>query len=141
MKIKEFTAADHESAHKLWYGTTGVCTCDKCMSLDTRENVAKYLVRNPGMSFVAYDGDSLVGAVLAGHDGRTGLIYRLTVAESHRERGIGRDLVDASLNALKADGITNVKAFVLNENDDGKAFWEKQGFTELDRATTHCKEM
>jgi len=116
------------------------------MLLDTRENIEKYLTRNPAMSFVAveeatYAGEKLVGAVLAGHDGRTGLIYRLTVAESYRERGIGRLLVEAAVAALKRAGITNVKAFVLSDNEGGKVFWEKSGFELLVKATTHNKEI
>jgi len=114
------------------------------MELDTLENIEKYLARNPGMSFVAIDtqsGDKLIGAVLAGHDGRTGLIYRLTVAEAYRESGMGRQLVDAALAALKNAEITTVKAFVLNENDGGNMFWEKAGFELLTKAVTRNKEI
>ncbi|MCL1832763.1 MAG: GNAT family N-acetyltransferase [Oscillospiraceae bacterium] len=142
MIFRELTIADHESAHNLWYSTSGVCNCDKCMSADTVENLQKYLTRNPGMSFTALDGERLVGTVLAGHDGRNGMIYRLTVAEDCRERGIGRRLVELSLDALKANGINNVKIFVLNGNEEGNAFWEKLGFMDFSaKASSRYIEM
>jgi ribosomal protein S18 acetylase RimI-like enzyme len=134
MKYKEFTTEDYEAALTLWQATKGVCNCDKCLIVNSKENVEKYLLRNPGMSFVAYEGDKLVGSIFAGHDGRTGLIYRLTVSHDFRYMGIGRTLVEKSVKALQDNGIISIKAMVLNENDDGNAFWEKIGFPVFTRA-------
>ena len=146
MIIKEFTLSDYESVHALWYGTEGVCKCEKCTFLDSREQIEKYLLRNPAMSFIAVENghnseDTVVGAILAGHDGRTGLIYRLTVAEEFRNRGIAGQLVEKSLEALKAEGLIAVKIFVLGDNDTGNAFWEKIGFKKFDIAVTRGKEI
>jgi len=139
--IKEFTIAHYEAANVLWYSTEGVCNCDKCMRLDSKENIGKYLKRNPGMSFVAVDSDSVVGTILCGHDGRTGLIYRLTVLPELHRKGVGKELVARSLEVLKKEGITAVKAFVLSDNEKGNAFWEKIGFKEFDIAVTRAKSI
>ncbi|MCL1866353.1 MAG: GNAT family N-acetyltransferase [Oscillospiraceae bacterium] len=141
MIIKEFTIADHDSAAELWHSVKGVCNCDKCTFLDSKENIAKFLTRNPGMSFAAFDGGLMTGVVLCGHDGRTGIIYRLTVAESHHRKGIGGKLVEKAVEALKKEGIINVKAFVLNDNPSGHAFWEQVGFKENTVAMTRYKEI
>ncbi|MCL2694136.1 MAG: GNAT family N-acetyltransferase, partial [Oscillospiraceae bacterium] len=77
MNIREFTIADYEAAHSLWWNTKGVCNCEKCMKLDSRGNLEKYMARNPNTCFIAEADGKLVGTVLAGHDGRTGIIYRL----------------------------------------------------------------
>jgi ribosomal protein S18 acetylase RimI-like enzyme len=134
--IRELTIGDHEEVIKLWQSAQGVCNCDKCMFLDTKEQVGKYLERNPGLSFVAVENGILLGTILGGHDGRTGLIYRLTVLEEFRNCGIATSLVNEVVNALKAEGITNVKAFVLHDNEGANAFWERVGFNVLERAIT-----
>jgi ribosomal protein S18 acetylase RimI-like enzyme len=136
MEIKSFTAADIKAAHVLWRSTKGVCNCDKCMELDSEMNLQKYMIRNPSSCFVAVDSGTLVGTILAGHDGRTGFIYRLTVSENCREQGIGKALVAASVKALKAEGVLTVVAFVLNDNPGGLIFWDKIGFCDDGRAVT-----
>jgi ribosomal protein S18 acetylase RimI-like enzyme len=137
MIIREFKIADFEAAELLWKNTDGVCNCEACQFLHTRERLEKFFARNPGLCFVAVEGDgTMVGTVLCGHDGRTGMIYRLTVSQSHRKMGIGRQLVEKAVKALEAEGTTIAKAYVLNGNDGGNEFWEKIGFTVFDRAVT-----
>ncbi|MCL2071341.1 MAG: GNAT family N-acetyltransferase [Oscillospiraceae bacterium] len=137
--IKEFAITDYESALTLWQNTEGVCNCEKCTLLDSKENIEKFLNRNPGLSFIAVENGIVKGVVLAGHDGRTGIIYRLTVSEKLRENGIGKQLVEKAVNGLKHEGLTIVKAFVLKDNNGGNAFWDKIGFTENNTAVTRFK--
>jgi len=141
MTIREFTAADYKAAHTLWWNTKGVCNCDKCTELDSEANLGRFMKRNPNSCFIAEKDGTLVGTILAGHDGRTGLIYRLTVAEESREKGIGRALVEKSVEALKREGIMSVTAFVLKENETGNAFWEKIGFIDDGRAATRSLKL
>src|SRR6516164_621735 len=93
--------ADFEQVIDLWQNTEGVGMNES----DSRPNIESYLKRNPGMSFVARNGEQLVGAVLCGHDGRRGYLHHLAVARSHRGRKIGKQLVEACLSRLAADGI------------------------------------
>lgn len=39
---------------------------------DSRDGIAKYLVRNPDTCFVAVEQGTIIGAILTGHDGRRG---------------------------------------------------------------------
>ncbi|MFZ3078216.1 MAG: GNAT family N-acetyltransferase [Bellilinea sp.] len=82
-----------------------------------------YLARNPGMSFTAWDGDTLVGAVLCGHDGRRGYLHHLAVDRAYRGQGIGRALVDQCHAALREQGIDKVHIFVYRENQVALTFW------------------
>jgi len=136
MIIREFTVSDHKAALNLWHTAEGVCNCEKCIYLDSRERIERFLLRNPGLSFVAEEGGAIIGTVLCGHDGRTGLIYRLTVSEKFRKKGLGKALVENAVEALKSEGLTIVKLFVLNDNHAGNAFWKKIGFKENDAAVT-----
>jgi len=91
MEIKELTIKNCEEVLSLWQSTEGV-GLDR--DVDTKERIGIYLQRNPGLSFAAFEKGKVLGAVLCGHDGRRGYLHHLTVAEAHRNEGIGTALVD-----------------------------------------------
>ena len=66
MKITPFTIDSYDDVIALWQQCDGI----GLSSADSRENIHYYLERNPGMSFIATINESIVGAILAGHDGR-----------------------------------------------------------------------
>lgn len=117
---------DYKQTYALWKASEGIGLSDA----DTIEAIERYLHQNPGGSFVAYDEDSLVGAVLCGTDGRRGYLHHLAVAASHRGQGIGESLVEYCLQALQSQGITRCHIFVYRNNDLGKSFWKKTGWFE-----------
>jgi ribosomal protein S18 acetylase RimI-like enzyme len=121
------TAADLLAASRLWSDTAGVELAEG----DSEPELALYLQRNPGLSFVALAGETLVGAVLAGHDGRRGLLYHLSVAPTHRGAGIARELVAQSQRALQAAKIKRVLILVARDNQGGLDFWKKLGWENL----------
>jgi N-acetylglutamate synthase len=120
MDIREMTIGDYAEVFDLWHRSEGVGLSDG----DSRENIQQYLDRNPGMSFVALMDNNIVGAVLAGHDGRRGYIYHLAVDSHHRKQGIGRNLVDHCVNVMAESGIKKCHIFIFNENAAGIAFWK-----------------
>ncbi len=124
MIIQPFAIDEYDAVVALWQATEGVGLSGS----DTRPKIAQFLERNPGLSFVAYDGDLLAGAVLCGHDGRRGYIHHLAVRVSHRRRGIGRQLVERCLSALEAAGIDKCHLFVFAENQDAVDFWKDTGW-------------
>lgn len=126
MILRAMTASDYDAVYALWMScrNMGFNNLD-----DSREGVERFLSRNPGISFVALEGSEIIGAALAGHDGRRGYIYHLCVAESFRRRGIATALLDRCLEALEAEGIRKVALLVFKYNDAGNAFWARQGFT------------
>ena len=81
---------------------------------------------------MAFRGGALVGAVLGGHDGRRGYLHHLAVAPAERGRGLGRQLVDACVDELRALGIGKVNIFVYADNDAGRAFWRATGWIARD---------
>lgn len=123
--IQPFHLTDYASVHALWEACEGIGLHD---DVDSRDGIARYLERNPGLSFVARDGDRIVGAVLAGHDGRRGYLHHLAVHPDARHRGLGRQLVAAALAALRAEGIAKCHIFVFRDNPAGRAFWESCGW-------------
>ena len=120
---------DYESLYRLWCNTPGMGlnTMD-----DSRAGIERYLRRNPSTCFVAEDGGEIVGAILAGHDGRRGFIYHTAVAIPFRGRGIGKALVERAMAALEQEGINKAALVVFSKNETGNDFWEKLGFSVRD---------
>jgi ribosomal protein S18 acetylase RimI-like enzyme len=118
--IQPFTLSDYAEVYALWQATPGV----GLSSADSREAIAVYLERNPGLSFVARIDGRLVGAVLCGTDGRRGYLHHLAVDPEFRHQGAGSALVEHCLAGLKAQGIDKCHLFVFAGNTSGRAFWE-----------------
>ena len=119
---------DYDEVFSLWNSSNGITTD----SSDSREAIQDYLLRNPGLSFVAKEGEKLVGAVLGGHDGRRGFLHHLAVAPEFRGMGTGRRLAECVLNGLKRLGIVKCHLFVHANNRDALAFWKSVGWTRRD---------
>lgn len=126
MKIRKMEIEDFEQIYDLWIHTEGMGlnTTD-----DSREGIAKYLLRNPDTCFVAESDEKLIGVIMSGHDGRRGFIYHTTVRKEYRGQGIGKKLVDSAMTALEAEGIHKVALVAFEKNVLGNKFWEKAGFT------------
>lgn len=120
-------ASDLPAARALWAGTEGVELAEG----DSLAELAAYLQRNPGLSFVATHGNHLAGALLAGHDGRRGFLYHLAVDRNQRGAGIGTALVDHAIAALKSAGVVRVLILVACDNQAGRAFWARRGWESL----------
>ena len=133
--IRAMTIADFEDVKALWQHSNGI----ELSSADTKESIARFLERNPGLSFVARDGERLVGAVLCGHDGRRGYIDHLAVSQSHRCQGIGRALVGRCLYHLVQIGIRKWHLFVMQDNQDAIEFWKKLGWAQRVELVTMSK--
>ncbi len=126
MQIRLMRIEDYEKVYQLWISCRGMGLNNLD---DSEEGIRRFLNRNPETCFVAEENDEIIGAILAGHDGRRGYIYHTAVASEYRHRSIGSKLVSQAVNALKACGINKVALVVFSHNTDGNAFWEKNGFT------------
>jgi ribosomal protein S18 acetylase RimI-like enzyme len=122
--IQSFVIGCYDEAIALWRHCEGVALS----AADSREGIAAYLARNPGLSFIARHEGRLVGTILAGHDGRRGYIHHLAVDAASRRQGIGRGLVDRAIDALRCAGLVKVHLFILNHNRAGLAFWRAAGW-------------
>jgi len=118
---------DYDSVYALWLSCPGMGLNNLD---DSREGITKYLARNPDTCFVAVEDGRIIGSILTGHDGRRGYISHTAVSPSHQRQGIGKQLVEVALDALKQQDINKVNLVVFARNEKGNAFWEKMGFTQ-----------
>jgi ribosomal protein S18 acetylase RimI-like enzyme len=130
--LRTMTIDDYDAVMTLMQQTPGISLRDA----DSRENIARYLQRNPGHSFVALSGGDIVGCLMSGHDGRRGYLQHLLVHPEHRRLGIANALVERCLATLQAIGIHKSHIDVLKGNEDGAAYWRSQGWqlrTDIER--------
>ena len=123
--IHEMDITDYDQIYQLWESSENI----GLSKADSRYGITRFLERNPGMSYVAWKGDVLVGTVLCGHDGRRGYIHHLMVHPDHRRQGIGQSLVSRCMFALTRIGIQKCHLFVFEDNIGGIKFWENLGWT------------
>ena len=124
MKYRTMTVADHAAALKLWQMSAGV----NVRSADSYEATERYLLRNPGLSFIAQQDDELVGTIMAGHDGRRGYIQHLAVVAKARGKGVANQLVERCIEALGQAGVAKSHVHVHMGNDNARRFWSKRGW-------------
>jgi ribosomal protein S18 acetylase RimI-like enzyme len=130
--IRPMSIDDYDSVINLMKQTPGVTFRDA----DSRENTARYLERNPKLSFVACVEKDIVGCIMSGHDGRRGYLQHLVVHPDYRKKCIASALVENCLSSLEKIGIHKSHVDVLKSNEDGSSYWESQGWklrTDIDR--------
>lgn len=123
--IRPLTIADYDALIELMQQTPGI----SCREADSRASTARYLERNPGLSFVCEADGKIVACLMSGHDGRRGYLQHLIVRPAHRRQGMARELVERCLDELEKIGILKCHLDVFRSNEDASAYWEKRGWT------------
>jgi len=126
IELYEMRMDDYDKVYQLWEMSEDI----GLSKADSHYGINRFLERNPGMSFVAWEGDKVIGSVLCGHDGRRGYIHHLMVHPEHRRQGLGRSLVGRCMYALTRIGIQKCHLFIFEDNQGAAAFWESLGWTQ-----------
>ncbi|MBR4711303.1 MAG: GNAT family N-acetyltransferase [Clostridia bacterium] len=116
---------DYDAVRALWLTIRGfgIRALD-----DSREEIERFIARNPTTSVVARKDGRIVGSILCGSDGRQGALYHVCVARDCRRQGIGTLMVGYCMRQLKQMGINKVSLIAFKSNDAGNAFWKKIGW-------------
>lgn len=119
--IREMLISDYSEVIQLWSATEAMLLRDA----DSKENIGKYLQRNPGLSFVISNEGNILAAILVGTDGRRGYVQHLAVCSKCRGQGLGKKLINKAVAALSAQGIAKTHLFVANDNINAQRFYQK----------------
>lgn len=128
VSFREMGISDFPSVLELMRRAPGVSVRDA----DTEAATARFLGRNPGLSFVAERAGTIVGCLMSGHDGRRGYLYHLAVDASCRRQGVATGLVERCLGALESLDIHKMHIDVYRNNAEGEAFWRAFGWMRRD---------
>lgn len=98
--------------------------------------LGKQLDRPNIIVLVAERGGDVVGYTYAGVEGNdymalrgpAGVLYDIVVDSSHREEGVGRLLLDATLEALEAKGAPRVVLSTAERNESAQRLFARAGF-------------
>lgn len=125
MEIREFTDADTDAVIDLWQ-MAGLTHSNNKPSLD----IQRKLNDSPWGFLVAFEGDSIIGSVMAGYDGHRGWINYLACHPNHRRRGAGKALMTEARNLLLERGCPKINLQVRAGNESAVKFYESIGYSE-----------
>src|SRR3954466_9727326 len=75
----------------------------------------------------------IAASVMVGHDGHRGWVYYVGVDPDHRGRDLGRAIMAAAEDWLRARGIAKLMLIVRGDNTDVQAFYERLDYAVQDR--------
>ncbi|HBE72847.1 MAG TPA: hypothetical protein DDW31_01905 [candidate division Zixibacteria bacterium] len=126
MKLRKLTIGDHPELIKLWK-RSGLPYKPK--GRDGRAHIAREMAANPGLFIGAFDGDILVGAIVATHDGRKGWLNRVAVDPDYRRQGLARKLTLAGERSLRGQGIRIFGLLIHSYNRASLKLAQAMGYT------------
>jgi ribosomal protein S18 acetylase RimI-like enzyme len=117
--VRQMAIEDYDDVLTLWKSSDAIVLS----KVDSQDIIKRLLERNTGLSFVAMDGDKIIGAVLCSHDGRLGYLSHLVVSDEYRRQGIGRQLVSRCMYSLTGLGIHKCILLIMKETEEALQFW------------------
>jgi ribosomal protein S18 acetylase RimI-like enzyme len=109
-------------------------------SPDTEDRYGWFLgtqLKKPNIIILVADRDGkVIGYTYSGVEGNdymalrgpAGVVYDIVVDPDHRKQGVGRLLLDATLEALKAQGAPRAVLSTAERNTDAQRLFERAGF-------------
>ena len=110
-------------------------------STNNAETIQIFLDHNAELFFAVWDGNVLVGTVLAAWDGWRAHFARLSVKPECRRQRIARELVERAEKLLIDRGAKRVYADILKDSPEAFDFWRSAGFTPNDVVEPYAKNI
>lgn len=95
---------------------------------ESKEGLSRKIKRDPQSILVAKENDKIVGCIFISEDGWVGFLWRLSVLENYRKKGIGKLLMQKGEEIIKKRGIKEVSILVNHKNNILKKWYEKQDY-------------
>ena len=123
LTFRPAVAGDVESVLLFW---KGAAECSR--PTDSPEALHRLIHRDADALVLVMDGQSIVGSLVVGWDGRRCHLYRLAVRPDHRRRGIATALLKRAEERFVAFGCGRADAMVLDGNDCAHQTWSRAGY-------------
>lgn len=125
VEIRKFRADDYDAVMALWKAS-GLPY--KPHGRDSREKILKEITQGIATFLVAVKGNTVIGTVLATHDGRKGWLNRLALKAELRGQGIAQRLLEEAEKALYDRGIEIFTCLIEDYNQASMKFFQKAGY-------------
>jgi ribosomal protein S18 acetylase RimI-like enzyme len=124
LAVRGAVAEDEEAVVALWRA------CGLVASYNDPVADFRFAMAGPGSDvLVAVDeGGAIAGSVMVGHDGHRGWLYYVAAHPGSRGKGVGRRMVRAAEDWLRARGVQKVQLLVRETNTAVVGFYEHLGF-------------
>jgi len=138
MQIRELTIDDYDRLVGVWreaglpYRPSG---------RDRHDRVAQEMADSRSAFLAAEEGGTILGVVVATHDGRKGWINRLAVVPHARRLGVAASLVAAAEERLAAQGLRIIACLIETENSASLSLFAALGYARLDGIVYHAKRL
>lgn len=123
MDVRAYRPADEQAVIALWE----TCGLTRPWN-DPRKDIARKLTEHPELFLVGTEDGRLVATAMAGYDGHRGWVNYLAVAPGHRQRALGRRLMDEAERRLLALGCPKINVQVRSSNAEVLAFYRRLGY-------------
>lgn len=125
LKIRPLKSNELVSLRRLW-AESGLPFKPK--GRDSMENLRRQRLRDPRLFVGAFDGNKMVGAVLASDDGRKGWINRLAVVPDARGKGAATQLIRHCEGIFRKRGRRLFCVHIEAYNTESIALFEREGY-------------
>jgi len=127
LHIRPFEPADEDMVVRLWQECGLVVSWN-----DPNEDIARKCRAAPELFLVGAADGQIIATVMAGYEGHRGWINYLAVAPGHRREGIGRRMMQAAEDELRALGCPKVNLLVRSSNRTVQEFYRSLGYGDED---------
>jgi ribosomal protein S18 acetylase RimI-like enzyme len=76
------------------------------------------------------DGGAIIGSIMIGDDGHRGWVYYLAASPERQRSGMGRDLMAAAEDWLRARGCAKLQLMVREDNAAAAGFYAALGYAQ-----------
>lgn len=128
--VRSARAEDEAETIALWRAA-GLTVPHNDPSLDFRRALGK---ENSDILLAVDEDGTIIGSVMVGHDGHRGWVYYVAASAGRRLEGIGRRLMDASEQWLRARKVPKIMLMVRETNTKVLNFYERLGYENAPRA-------
>ncbi len=123
MDIEQYKSEYESAVIELWW---------KCNLLrpqnDPKKDIARKMKVNPELFLVGVEGNKVIATVMGGYDGHRGWVNYVGVDPAYQKTGVGRQMMDALEDKLKAIGCPKFNLLVRKDNIGAIEFYKKLGF-------------
>jgi ribosomal protein S18 acetylase RimI-like enzyme len=95
---------------------------------DPRADFARAASGSSSAVLGAFDGETLVGTAMVGHDGHRGWVYYLAVAPEAQGHGCGTAIMAACHAWLRERDVPKLNLMVRTANAEAQAFYDALGY-------------
>jgi ribosomal-protein-alanine N-acetyltransferase len=107
----------------------------------SREELARFVVRRDGKTWVAQEGQTILGFLVGNREpGRVWHIVTIDVLERWRRRGVGTALMDAAEDWAAAQGIKIIYLETAEDNLAAQAFYNQRGYGKYERLERYYED-